>query len=566
MKRCPECRRDYYDDTLLFCLDDGSGLLEGPASTEERATAILDDIDAPTRPQIDTTNETAILPASTGDVGRHSRGLDKRLLAAPFLLAIVVLGGLFGYRYFSPATSEQIDSIAVLPFENTGGDADSEYLSDGISEALINSLTELQQLKVIARATAFRYKGKQIDPKAVGRELSVGAVLMGRVRQVGDALSVQVDLVDAATGAQLWGREYERKLSDVLSIKQAIAREVTDKLKFRLSGDQQQQLTKRDTTNSEAYQFYLRGRYFWNKRTPENLKRAADEFRQAVDKDPNYALAYTGLADSHLLSRPDAENPESVLFAKAEAYARRALEIDESLAEAHTSLAGINVFKWQWNAAEREFERAIELNPNYATTHHWRGIYLLDAGRYDEGLASLKRAQELDPLSRVVSFAMAIAHLLKNDPEACLQQANKLVELDPNYYGGYTVRGSAYLKQGRFPEAVADMEKGFELAEGDSQILGWLGHALAVSGRRAEAMDVIKRLEEKHKRGESGGTEIAAVYVGLDDKDNAFAWLENDVRANQRRPLIEVRRSWVFQPLRGDPRYVEIVKWIGFEI
>ena len=351
----------------------------------------------------------------------------------------------------------------MLPFENASGNPDTEYLSDGISEALINSLTELQQLKVIARATAFRYRGRQIDPQTVGRELKVRAVLMGRVRHVGDSLNVQVDLVDAVSGAQLWGKEYERKVADVLSVKQAIAREVTENLQLRLSGEQQQKLTKRDTTNPEAYQAYLRGRYYWNKRTEENLRKAIEEFQQAIEKDPNYALAYTGLADSTLLSRPDAEQPESEIFRKATAYAERALEIDDSLAEAHTSLAGIGLFSWQWDQAEKRFKRAIELNPNYPTTHHWRGIYFMDAGRHNEAVASLQRAQALDPLSRVIGYALAQAYLLKEDAVACLQEANKIIELDPNYYGGYSVRGHAYLKQGRYPEALADIQKAAEL-------------------------------------------------------------------------------------------------------
>ena len=453
----------------------------------------------------------------------------------------------------------------MLPFENASGNPETEYLSDGISEALINSLTELQQLKVIARATAFRYRGRQIDPQTVGRELKVRAVLMGRVRHVGDSLNVQVDLVDAVSGAQLWGKEYERKVADVLSVKQAIAREVTENLQLRLSGEQQQKLTKRDTTNPEAYQAYLRGRYYWNKRTEENLRKAIEEFQQAIEKDPNYALAYTGLADSTLLSRPDAEQPESEIFRKATAYAERALEIDDSLAEAHTSLAGIGLFSWQWDQAEKRFKRAIELNPNYPTTHHWRGIYFMDAGRHDEAVASLQRAQALDPLSRVIGYALAQAYLLKEDAVACLQEANKIIELDPNYYGGYSVRGHAYLKQGRYPEALADIQKAAELSEGDSQMLGWLGYAYAVTGRRSEALGVMHDLKEKFGRRESGGTEIAAVYLGLGEKDQAFGWFEKDVQANQRRPLIELKRAWVFQSLHGDPRYIDLARRIGLQ-
>ena len=243
-------------------------------------------------------------------------------------------------------------SIAVLPFENASGDPNAEYLSEGISEALINSLTELQQLRVIARSTAFHYKGKDVDPQRVGRELQVAAVLTGRVRQMQDALSVQVDLVDAITGAQLWGAAYDRKISDVIAVKQAIAREVTERLKLRLSGEEQHRLVKRDTTNAEAYQFYLRGRYFWNKRTPDGIKQAIEQFQQAIERDPNFALGYAGLADSYLLLQQYVGVPSSEALPKARAAADRALQIDDSLAEAHTSSAAAYQFSWQWDQAE----------------------------------------------------------------------------------------------------------------------------------------------------------------------------------------------------------------------
>ncbi len=329
MKRCPECRRDYYDDTLLYCLDDGNALLEGPRSadtpvrpsSDEPQTAILHSTaapgEAPTRAQIHTTEQTAVLPSGISEVPR-SKGFDKRLILAPLALAVIVAGGLFGYRYLSFETA-QIDSIAVLPFQNVGGDPNFEYLSDGIAESLINSLTQIQQLKVIARNTAFRYKGKDVDAEQIGRELSVRAVLTGRVRQVGDRLNIQVDLVDAVTGAQLWGEEYDRSAADALSIKQAIAREITDKLRLRLSGEQQQQMNARETTNSQAYQFYLRGRFYWNQRSIEGIKRAIAEFQQAVDRDPNYALGYVGLADSYLLLEEYAGTPTSETLPKARA-------------------------------------------------------------------------------------------------------------------------------------------------------------------------------------------------------------------------------------------------------
>jgi TolB-like protein len=316
------------------------------------------------------------------------------------LLILILAAASVGYWFYTHRTSttKQIESIAVLPFQNASGNADTEYLSDGISEALINSLTELQQLKVIARSTAFRYKGRDVDPQAVGRELNVRAVLMGRVRQMGDRLNIQVDLVDASTGAQLWGGEYERQIADLLSIKQAIAREVTEKLRLRLSGNEQQQLAKRDTTNPEAYQFYLRGRYYLNKRTADGIRKAITEFQQAIERDPNYALGYVGLVDSFLLLGNYADVPSTETLPKARAAVDRALQIDESLAEAHTSLAEIHRQQWRWTEAEQEFRRALALDPNYPTAHHWFSIYFRIKGQFDDALRGSKRAQELDPL------------------------------------------------------------------------------------------------------------------------------------------------------------------------
>jgi tetratricopeptide (TPR) repeat protein len=288
-------------------------------------------------------------------------------------------------------------------------------------------------LRVIARSTAFRYKGKEVDPQAVGRELSVRAVLMGKVRQMGNRLNIQVDLVDTLTGAQLWGQEYERQVSDVLSVKQAIAREVTEKLRLRLSGNEQQQLAKRDTTNAEGYQFYLRGRYYWNQRTTDGVRKAIEQFQQAIDRDPNYALGHVGLADSFLLLGNYADVPYSEAMPKARAAADRALQIDESLAEAHTSLAEIHQRQWRWAEAEQEYSRAIALNPNYPTAHHWYSIYFRVKGQFDDAFRESKRAQELDPLSLIINNNLAHAYYLKNDLNSAIEQWQKLFELDPRF-------------------------------------------------------------------------------------------------------------------------------------
>jgi serine/threonine-protein kinase len=495
------------------------------------------------------------------EIRRHKRGVAA-ILAAITLLSVA---GLAYYFYFARSGSRTaIDSIAVLPFANTSNDPNTEYLSDGISEALINSLTELRQLKVIARSTAFRYKGREVDPQAVGRELNVRAVLMGRVRQMGDTLNIQVDLVDAATGAQLWGEEYERKISDVLSIKQALAREVTEKLRLRLSGDEQRQLTKSDTTNAEAYQFYLKGRYFWNKRTADGIRKAIEQFQQVIERDPNYALGYVGLADCYVLLEQYAGVPTSETLPKARAAADRALQIDDSLAEAHASSALIYQNQWRWAEAEEEFKDAIRLNPNYPTSHHWFSIYFQIKRQFDDYLREIKRAQELDPLSPIISENVAEAYFLKNDLHAAIEQCQRIIELDPRFPLAHRTLGFVYLKQRRYEEATAEFQKAVELSGRESQYLSNLGYHYAKTGRRAEALRILKELEEKYAKRESIGMYLGGVYAGLDDKDQVFAWLERDFQ--QRNGTLAYMTWWFsFEDLRSDPRYADLVRRMGLE-
>jgi len=474
--------------------------------------------------------------------------------------------GRYGFRENNSLSTEQpTKSIAVLPFENATRNTDTEYLSDGISEALINSLTELQQLKVIARSTAFRYKGKQIDPQGVGRELKVRTVLMGVVRQVGDRLNVQVDLVDAMTGTQLWGQEYERKLADVLAVKQALVREVTAKLRLKLTGEQQQRLTQRDTTNPEAYQFYLRGRYYWNKRTAENLKKAMEQFQQAADKDPSYALAYVGLADTYVLLENYAGTHANETLPKAKAFAERALQLDSSLAEAHTSLGYVYNNLWQWKEAEEEFKRATKLNPNYPTAHHWYSLCLLDVGRMDEAKAEIKRAHELDPLSLIIGTTLTYAYLAEGDASFSIAQSKKVVDLDPNFPRGHEYLGLAYLKERRYAEAIAELQKAVELSGRERWPLRDLGYGYAISGKRVEAQAILKELVGKYEKGQAIGQDLAAVYAGLGDKDQAFAWLEKDF---QTRSGLLAWTKWTpaFESLRSDPRFTDLLRRMGFPL
>jgi eukaryotic-like serine/threonine-protein kinase len=464
-----------------------------------------------------------------------------------------------GYFAFFAKQASAFDSVAVLPFVNASGNQETEFLSEGISETLINNFTRIPSLRVTARSTAFRYKGTEKDLQIIGRELNVGAILTGKIMQRDDSLSVQVDLINAADGTQIWGNQYNGKTSEILDIQQRIGRDVSEQLKLKLSGAQEQQITKNYTANAQAYQHYLKGRFYWNRRTEENLKKAIQEFQQAIEIDPNFALAYVGLADSYAVMEQYTGTPTIETLPKAKAYAERALQIDEQLAEAHASLGLINGGLWQWAEAEKEFKRAIELNPNYPTAHHWYSIYLRRMGRYDEGLQESKRAHELDPLSGVINTNLVIAYLLKGDVNAALDQSKKMIELEPNSWLGHNSLAMAYLKQGRYDEAIGKLQETVVLSQRSPLSLADLGYALAISGRRAEALAIVKELEERYARREALGSHLASVYAGLGEKDQAFAWLEKDFQARSGL-LPNIFFSYTYEPLRADPRYADLLR------
>ncbi len=530
MKRCPECRRDYFDDTLLYCLDDGNALLEGPASGrseppasvggelgEEPQTAILHATaapgEAPTRAHIHTTEQTAILPAGTGDVSGKPRGFDKRLIAAPLLGVLIAVGGYFGYRYLGPVGSAQIDSIAVMPFVNESGNADLEYLSDGMTETLIKSLSQVPNLAVKSRSTVFYYKGKETSPTKIGEELGVHAVLLGRVGGRGDDLKLSLELVNTQTQDVIWAEQYDRKQADLVNLQNEIAKDVSSKLQTKLSGAEVAKVTKIATADPEAYQAYLKGRYFWNRRSAENLRKAIEQFKIATDRDPNYALAYAGLADSYVILNNFAGNPASETRPQAKAYAERAIAIDDQLGEPHASLGLFYTQTWQWADSEREFKRAIELNPNYATAFQWYARLLVNLGRIDEAALMMERAKELDPLSSVIGSNLSLIYQTRNDLQTSIENSLKLIELDPNFPPAYGQLGLSYLKLGRGPEAIANFEKAVEISRRDSNYLSFLGYGYAVTGKRTEAIAILKELEEKYARKESKEKSIATIAL-----------------------------------------------------
>ena len=561
MKRCPECRRDYSDDTLLYCLEDGTALIQGSVpAPDEPQTAILHETAAPneaaTRAHIHTTEQTAVLSSGIADIPKGA-GFDKRLFMVPLALAVIVLGGVFGYRYVTQA--KQIESIAVMPFVNESGNADVEYLSDGMTETLIKSLSGLPELDVKPRSAVFRYKGKEADLQTIGKELNVQAVLNGRVAQRGDRIALSLELVDVHKNRVIWTEQYNRQQLDLVSLQSEIAHDVSSKVKAKLSGADETKITKSATANPEAYQAYLKGRFYWNRRTAENVRKAIEQFKIAVDKDPNYALGYAGLGDCYAVLGQYSGTPSSENAPQAKAHAERAIAIDATLAEPHATLATVHRQLWEWAEAEKEFKRAIELDPNYPTTHHWYSLLLKELGRTDEAERVIKRARELDPLSSVIGINVAETYQSQHKHDEAIEILHRVLELDPSYSGALEDLAISYALIGRHTDAIAAVDKAVQLTQRSGITLSTAGFVYAAAGKRTEALGVIKELETKYSRKEASGFDVATVYCGLGEKDKAFEWLEKDFRSRNGY-LQFVRWLVVFEPLRDDPRFKDLLR------
>ncbi len=460
---------------------------------------------------------------------------------------------------------EAIDSVAVLPFVNVGADPNSEYLSDGLTENIINSLSQLPKLRVVPRSTVFRYKGQTTDLQKIGKDLKVRAVLTGRIAQRGDTLNIQAELIDIQRDSQLWGQQYSRKLADLLAVQEEIAKEISEKLKLQLTGEEKTRLAKRQTENTEAYQLYLKGRYYWNRRTTEGLNKSIEYFQQAIEKDPNYALAYAGLADSYnLLPFYRAMSPNDAL-PKGKAAVTKALEIDDTLAQAHNSLAWVKGFyELDWAGAEREYKRAIELNPGYATAHHWYALHFAAQGRLDEGLAEIKRAQELDPLSPIISSNVGQFLYWARRYDQAVEQFRKTLDLDPNFAQGHLWLGHCYERRGMYGEAIAEFQKANGLFGENPRALGLLGHVYAISGRKREARKILADLKAVTGRRYVSPYDFAVIHLGFGEKDQALAWLEKAIEVEKLTgALVFIKVEPILDPLRSDPRFHNILRRVG---
>jgi TolB-like protein/Tfp pilus assembly protein PilF len=443
---------------------------------------------------------------------------------------------------------------------------DREYLSDGMTESIINKLSQLANLKVIARSSVFRYKGRDLDAQAIGRDLNVRAVLVGQIKQDGDELRIGVQLMDVQGNRQIWGAAYQRKTADIQSVQQEIAKNVSEQLRLKLTGADQTQLAKTYTGSGEAYQAYLKGRYHWNKRTDEGFKQATNFFQEAIVKDPSYALAYTGLADCYTLRSDYGYLAPKEGYALAKGAVTLALNYDDSLAEAHTSLASIKaVTDWDWQGAENEYRRAIELNPNYPTAHHWYGAQLFVLGRFDEGLQELRKAQQLDPLSLGINKDFAVGLLYARDYDKALEQCRKTLEIEPHFGVMSTYIAQIYELKQKYPEAIATLEKAHAAEPEDSEISYALGQAYALTGRKDEALKISNELNQPGKNNMYLRKEAAYLYALLGEKEQAVAILQKAAEDHYM-PVAELKMDPRLDELRKDPRIVELLQKIGLPV
>ena len=491
-----------------------------------------------------------------GEIKRHK-------LAALSIAAVIVvgIGGLFGYYKLSGSRSDAITSIAVLPFANTGGDANADYLSDGISESLIDKLSQLPGMKVIARSSAFKYKGKDVDPQEAANALGVEVILTGRVVQRGGQLQVRAELINARDKTQLWGEQFSRSITDVQAVQEEIARAVSEKLRVHLTGAQEQQLSKRATTNAEAYQLYLNGLYY-RRNAPLMAPTAIDYFNKALALDPNFGLAWAGIAEAYVFMGSTGESDPKEAVPKAKLAVKKALELDDSLAEAHVSQALLMMNDWDWSGADREFKRAFELNPNLADAHLSYANLLSRFGRHEEAVAEVSRAQQFDPLDLRMRLGEPLSLFFARRYDEALQKLDSLLKLAPDNETALIFRAYTYDATGKYNEAIADYKKFVSMGDTTASTQCYLGYALAQAGRKSEAQAILEKL--KTTKEYVSPAELAVLYAGLGDKEGAIGLLEKAYAAHDLQ-MQYLKIDPHYDSLRSDPRFVELVKKVGLE-
>jgi TolB-like protein/DNA-binding winged helix-turn-helix (wHTH) protein/tetratricopeptide (TPR) repeat protein len=512
------------------------------------------------------------LQADAGPLARPEAGISSRAppraltwRLAGFGLALVLAAALSWILYTSRNSAPTIRSLAVLPLGNLSGDTSQDYFADGMTEELITQLGQISALRVISSSSVMRYKGAGKPLAEIARELNVQAVVEGGVLRSGDRVRITAQLIRVPADEQMWAQSYEGDLRETLTLQSKVAQAIAEQIRATLSRRQQAALRRPRTVSPDAYEAYLKGRYFWNKRTGDGLKKAIDYFSRAIEMDRTYAEAYSGLADSYALAGDwlyGVLSPQDA-FRQARAAATRALALDETLGEAHTSLAfALDLYAWDWAAAEKEYKRAIELNPGYATAHHWYGWHLLVMGRTSEGIFEMRRAESLDPLSLIISADLAEALCIAHLYDESVQQSKRTLDLDPNFALAHYQLGQALAQKHLHDEAIAELQRAIELSGHSGAFDSNLAYVYAVSGRKVEAENIIKDLEARPDKNPSIDANIALVYVGLGDHDQAMIWLNKAYEARFN-PSILLRPG--FDPLRSDARFEDLRRRLGLQ-
>jgi eukaryotic-like serine/threonine-protein kinase len=535
----------------------------------ERATQadLLSSTPTAIRTEVDTVADRATVSSrSTADAKLREKRSRWVVYGALGLLAVLILAGAAFFLSASPA----INSVAILPFINDSKDPNAEYLSDGLTESIINSLSQLPNLKVMSRNAAFRFKGSNLDPLEAGRNLNVGAVLTGRLVKLDDRLVIKTELIKVEDGSQLWGAEYNSSLADIFSVQDEVSKKISQSLRLRLSGEDEQKLAKRYTHDAEAYQLYLKGRYFWNKRNEEGFRNGIEHFKRAEEKDPTFALAFSGLADSYALLcdigavRPVDEMP------KAKAAAQKAVDADPNLAEAYTSRAFVRLaYDWDWLGAQSDFQQALKLNPKYPTAHQWYASYLMQMGKFSLAKAEIEEAHKLDPLSPIIASNTGLYSYYEHNYDDAIARYKVLLQSDPEFWVARHYLALAYVQKGMHSEAIAELRRLIKAPESgpvpnrvievESEAAASLGFAYGMAGRRAEARAILDGLDALSKRKYVSPLYFAIVYAGMKDNDKAIEYLNKAFEA--RHPgLVLIRIEPMFDGLRSDPRFGELTK------
>lgn len=570
MKRCPRCNHIELDDALGFCRLDGTALISDSAQlggdgatvdlevNSEIETSLL-----PNAPGLRSTGPTTALPTGAAFTGTKELRQPKRWLVIAIAFVVLAVVATVGYFYFDNRSAAGIQAIAVMPFINESGNPELEYLSDGMTENLINSLSSVPNLNVKSRSSVFRYKGKDLNAKQIASDLSVQALLVGRVSQRGGQLILNLELLEAKTENLLWGEKYERQPTDVTSLQSEVARDVSNKLRTRLSGADEAKIAKKATTNEEAYQHYLKGLFHWHKRTPEALKKSVEYFSEALAKDPSYAEAYAGLASAYVLFPEYSISTPREAMPKAKAMARKAIELDDTLAEAHTALGyALLTFDRDYEGSSREFKRAMTVNPNYATAYQWyTDGYLLPKLQFDEAQRTMRKALELDPFSLVVNAQLGLCYLYERDYDQAMAQFRKTSELDPNWYLAHWFMGITHELKGNLNEALAEYQRARELND-DPYLLAYLVHVNAAMGNRAEAVQGLGQMAEVAKHRYVPAYAFAIAHAGLGNKQEALNWLEQS-EEDRAWDILHVKSEPFFDHLRSEARFVKLIERIG---